>query len=218
MRTMPAAANLLIRFLAVEEGLLYLKQLDWTRAALKMWREVMHIDYVSLVEASLRRGLLRDTTADWGNGVGNGGGEEGEEGEFQRQPVPIPVRVPRNDTAGRAHTHTSLRQDTGFDFDDEESHSHPEHWSLEWLFRLPWRVKLYARTALGASTPVLLDTFVDASQVRATVAPCWAACSSFAPFSRSSHLPHSVHCLVALAAFVACFNLCATAAAGATCC
>ena len=53
----------------------------------------------------------------------------------------------------------------GFDFDDEESHAHPEHWSLEWLFRLPWRIKLYARTGLGASTPVLLDTFVDASQV-----------------------------------------------------
>jgi hypothetical protein len=168
-RTLPAASNLIIRFLSMPDGYAFLEHHDWIGHALEGWRSQKHIDYVGLVEASLRRGLLRDSSS-----LASPGSEpQKRHRHAQPSPVAIPVQVPRNDKAGSSNTHAKQGSDRASSFSSaepaEDTWAMPEYWSLEWLFRMPWLVRVFK----GKGGPwestyerLVVDTFVDASQLR----------------------------------------------------
>jgi hypothetical protein len=179
-KTHPNAMNLLIRFLALPEGLAFLSQdLDWVNPALKSWRSTKHVQYVGRVEDKLRRGLLRNSSQFSGEQLG------------YPQALPIPVRVPGNDCygagghyfSGEAGVGGGSGNPNGFDgggggVDGSAGGSadrSTERWSMEWLFRMPWRLHAQVGTFEGGGSgasrfvplrEVVTDTFVDASRLR----------------------------------------------------
>jgi hypothetical protein len=185
-KTLPNAMNLLIRFLALPEGLAFLSQdLDWVNPSLKSWRSTKHVQYVGRVEDKLRRGLLRNSSQFSGEQLG------------YPQMLPIPVRVPANDSYGGSGHYFSAEVSAGFGGSGGQSGNlmngfdggaggveggaggsadgTTERWSMEWLFRMPWRLHVQVGTLDGGGSgasrfvplrEVITDTFVDASRLR----------------------------------------------------
>jgi hypothetical protein len=193
-RTLPAAGNLLIRFLACQEGLAYLAHpsLDWVKPTLHSWRAEQHIDYVGQVEDKLRRGLLRNINkpnpwalasanhANRGRGASTAGVSSHSHpsvhgGRACGPPTltPIPIRVPANDCSGG---HVFAREHNTKAGGGSDSQPPPAHWTLEWLFRLPLRVLVQIGTmptSTGKWTKnreltlsLKVDSYVDASRLR----------------------------------------------------
>lgn len=138
---LPSASNLLLRFLSLPEGLVFLNEMQYIPSLLEKWRKHDRLFYVNQVENRLFRGLnfyFDGFTSKTKSNI--------ESSEYYG-PAEIPVNVPLRRGGRKEKSQTT--------------------WGLEWLFRLPWNmeVKIVGPPGSGPPSNLTLDTFVDASRI-----------------------------------------------------
>jgi hypothetical protein len=136
----PGIEKLLIRFLALPEGLEYLQQLDWFDGALQRWRGEALTQYALRLESALAKAL-----------------NETQVRQAQAQPLrPIPFNARTLSSRGSDSNHQSTSAaDAGVD--------------LEGLLRAPWNMEVRLSLGGNVAAPdkvLSVDCYLDASDIR----------------------------------------------------
>jgi hypothetical protein len=161
-----AASNLLLRFVSVDYGLLCLEDTKWLSTAIDEWYVEEHIKYVHVLEGAITEALHKNRPPANGStlsayydndlGLGKTFSTSGRGGSIvPAKPVPVPVHVPLSNCNERPKMKNKKGKSNGM-----------AAWSLEWLFRLPWNIKVLVQSVNGTAHDLTIDTYVDASQLR----------------------------------------------------
>jgi rapamycin-insensitive companion of mTOR len=168
LQHLPAAHNLLLRFVSTAYGCSCLEGIKWLSTAMEEWYVEEHMKYVHVLEGAITEALHKNRpsanggspSAYYDNDLGLGRPSTGSTGRGSpitpAKPVPVPVHVPLANFNERPKMKNKKGKSNGM-----------AAWSLEWLFRLPWNIKVLVQNSSGnAPVDLTIDTYVDASQLR----------------------------------------------------